>query len=448
MAKNQEIEFDQTAANNTDAGGINTAEGWAAADVNNAFRYLMKARADAISRHVAKSVGSYTAVKTDHNQFWRCTGAVTITLTAAATLTSGWCLWVRANGGAVTIDPDGTEQINGSATSMVLTDGQFALIVCTGTAFFSVAFSHPGIDDQMSAQSGNTRLTIQGSRVMVGSSTAATDYVIERLISDGTLLIGGSNGSTGGRVKFYGSTHATQAHDIELSSSAGVVYFYDSSAAKHSIVGEFRFAQDTTSIPGAGNNTVGAAISNAGVIYGSAAAPHQFNRTTDAVVCNFNSGGTTQGTISIAGATTSYNPFFGSHWSRLSDKSQPEILRGTICETIDELSEFEERIGDRLPKFKISDEEGSNSVYGVFHTWDSEVAGRAEIGALGAYFVRIAADVTVKRGDLIESNGDGCGRVQRSRHFLASTVAKVTAAVVIEVYPDGSYRVPCTLHCG
>lgn len=38
MAKNTVADWDTTAANNTDIGGINIGEGWAAADVNNAFR--------------------------------------------------------------------------------------------------------------------------------------------------------------------------------------------------------------------------------------------------------------------------------------------------------------------------------------------------------------------------------------------------------------------------
>lgn len=94
---------------------------------------------------VTKATGTYTALETDHLQFWRCTGAVTINLTAAATLGEGWALWVRANGGAVTIDPNSTEQINGSATALSLPDGQEVLIVCTGSAFFTMmAGAGPG----------------------------------------------------------------------------------------------------------------------------------------------------------------------------------------------------------------------------------------------------------------------------------------------------------------
>ena len=133
--------------------------------VDDAFRELMAYRARAITRHVAKAAGTYSAAKADHNQFWRCTGAVTINLTAAATLTDGWCLWVRANGGAVTIDPNGAETIDGAAT-LVLADGQTALIVCTGTAFFSVSGGFAG-----TATAQLDGLTLRGTAIASATTT-------------------------------------------------------------------------------------------------------------------------------------------------------------------------------------------------------------------------------------------------------------------------------------
>jgi hypothetical protein len=93
--------------------------------------------ASAITKVVDKT-GTYTALKSDFNQMIRATGTLTLNLTAAATLTAGWCLWVKADGGAVTIDPNSTEQINGAST-LVIADGGWCFIVCTGTAFRAVA---------------------------------------------------------------------------------------------------------------------------------------------------------------------------------------------------------------------------------------------------------------------------------------------------------------------
>jgi len=502
MSKDQEIDLSTTAANNQDFGGVNTAEGMAPSDVNNAMRYLAKMRADAITRHVAKSAGTYTAAKTDHNQFWRCTGAVTINLTAAATLTSGWCLWVRANGGAVTIDPNSTENINGSATAMVLADGQTALILCTGTAFFTVmgsagggavgvvsstdntlprfdgtigklqtsgvtvddgnnvtgvaaltctALTSTGIDDNATGE----RVQITDGSMQLG--TASSGYAITNIATDQILSISGSG--SGGTIFLYGQSHSTQASDITFITGGSTRYQWDHSALQHLfsdttvMAGATRLGQNTTDTPGNGNNTVGAGVPTTGELRFSTAGTHTLNRTADGNVLAWNSAGVAQGVVSISGGTVTYGAFFGSHWSQLADGSKPDILRGTIVETIDTMCEWPgEGKEERLPRFKISDTPGSRQVYGVFAWWDdkdgSDATNDAYIGSLGAGWARIANGETVAVGDLVESAGNGCGRVQADDIFRGCTVGKVTSTHVIETYPDGSYLVPCTLHCG
>ena len=82
----------------------------------------------------------------------------------------------------------------------------------------------------------------------------------------------------------------------------------------------------------------------------------------------------------------------------------------------------------------------------MFQTWDED--NDMNVVGLGTYVVRIHKDQTVAKGDLLESNGDGTAKKQSSTAMLSSTIAKVTANVKIETYSDGSYTVPCTLHCG
>lgn len=137
MAITDELGYSTTAINNTTMGASITLDGavMTPSQVDDAFREEMSHRAKSITRAVTKAAGSYTAVRTDYNQLWRCTGAVTVNLTAAATLTTGWCLWIKANGGAVTIDPNGSETIDG-ATTLVLADGQSAFILCDASNFF------------------------------------------------------------------------------------------------------------------------------------------------------------------------------------------------------------------------------------------------------------------------------------------------------------------------
>ena len=63
-----------------------------------------------------------------------CTAALTLTTTAAATLGAGCSFYVKANGGTVTIDPNGTETIDGDLTALV-PNGTKVLVTCDGTNF-------------------------------------------------------------------------------------------------------------------------------------------------------------------------------------------------------------------------------------------------------------------------------------------------------------------------
>ena len=104
-------------------------------------------------------------------------------------------------------------------------------------------------------------------------------------------------------------------------------------------------------------------------------------------------------------------------------------------------------------KCKISDTADSKKVYGVFSNWDDDDLGDdgdvndMNIAQVGTYVIRVSKDVTVEAGDLLVSNGDGTAKLQDDDIIRSKTVAKVNSNVKIETYSDGSYIVPCTLHC-
>ena len=138
MAKNTFLDWDTTANNNTDVGGINIAEGCPPSNINNGMRETMaqlKAGVDGKVVYAAKG-GAYTALLNDNNAVLRFTAAATLSLTAAATLATNWHITVIADGGDVTIDPNGAETIDGAATLLV-PNGYSAFIICTGSAFFT-----------------------------------------------------------------------------------------------------------------------------------------------------------------------------------------------------------------------------------------------------------------------------------------------------------------------
>lgn len=326
-------------------------------------------------------------------------------------------------------------------------------------------------------------VTIQDIQTLFGAA-GNTGYHIGNVSTLGLLDIRGGP-SSGARVLLFAAANASfpseafydaQEHHFRTVAgsehgtiNSGGAFIWTRSGVNHYFESNMLWGQNTTTIPGLGNNVTGAAIRGAGDGFFSMAGPAVYgNRTADGVVYNVASAGVVESSISIAGAVGTFNAFMGSHWAQLFDNSMPDIWLGTICESIAQMSLWPgEGVGSnqRLPCFKISDKTKSKAVYGVFAWWDIDdpmpldekgnpipdnriFMNDALIGALGAFVVRMHSSADPEIGDWIESNGDGTGRVQKSASHLNSSVAKITSTQVQWVYPDGSYLLPCTLHCG
>lgn len=113
-----------------------TGEGAAAASVsfaptteipvNTVQAAIERVQANAsITFNVIEKTAGYTVVAADKTKLIRCTAALTLTMTAAATLGDGFFFAVEADGGAVTITGVGS-----------LADGEWGLIWCDGSNFF------------------------------------------------------------------------------------------------------------------------------------------------------------------------------------------------------------------------------------------------------------------------------------------------------------------------
>lgn len=83
---------------------------------------------------IQNKTGAYTVVAGDLGTIINCTsGTFTVSLDPAATLGSGFNCWIWNTGtGAITIDPNGSETIDGVST-LILFQGEGTQIVCDGT---------------------------------------------------------------------------------------------------------------------------------------------------------------------------------------------------------------------------------------------------------------------------------------------------------------------------
>jgi hypothetical protein len=169
----------------------------------------------------------------------------------------------------------------------------------------------------------------------------------------------------------------------------------------------------------------------------------------DGTLVSFYQDGTVEGTISVSGSTVGYNGAHLSRWSQLPGGAErKEILRGTVLSNIDEMCAWGEEDNEQLNRMKVSDVEGDPNVAGVFQAWDDDDDTYTDdfyCAMTGDFIIRIAEGVTVQRGDLLMSTGDGTAKPQDDDIIRSKTIAKVTSNHITCTYDDGSYCVPCVL---
>ena len=352
----------------------------------------------------------------------------------------------------------------------------------------SGAFTSQGIDDNADA----TAITIDSSE-NVGLGTTSPSQKLDVVGSSANIRVAESGGGDL-RMNVSGSTGGIGTH------SNHHLLFRTNSTERMRIQDNGNFMVGTTNQSPAEGTTTGTRIGGNGATQFSADGQTSviINRVQDGRVVALHSAGTLEGEIGISGTTTTYGGFTGTHWSRLTDNSQPTILKGTILETIDEMCDWYQaeitvpktddedeykvrqsialpsgkKVGDTIShtyngvtyddalivkedddkhtKCKISDTADSKSVYGVFCDWDTDddTINDMKIASLGTHVVRVNKDVTVSKGDLLVSNGDGTAKVQDDDIIRSKTIGKVLTNIKQETYDDGSYTVPCALYCG
>jgi hypothetical protein len=341
---------------------------------------------------------------------------------------------------AITLD--GTNGINSSGV-IVAPDGSASAPAITNDGdtntgiFFpaadTIAFAEGGVEAMRIDSSGRVGIgTTSPTQILDLANTSASAINIRfRNSSTDTIYVGAdttnlvfyNGGSERMRIDSSGNLLVGRT-DTNFATSAGFTVLPTQGIA---------FSKSTTSTLGA-------------VAY--------FNRMAavgDGNLVEFAESGTIEGTISVSGSTVSYNGGHLSRWAQMLTK--PELLKGTVLSNLDEMNVYVDADGnpvenEQLNKVKVSDVEGDANVAGVFVNWSYDEAHQVDeinMAMTGDMIIRIAQGVTVARGDLLMSAGDGTAKPQGDDIVRSKTIAKVTSTHVTCTYDDGSYCVPCVL---
>ena len=381
-------------------------------------------------------------------------------------------------------DVDFRVESNGNA-NMLFVSGGNDVVGVGAEGDLGVGLHVKSADSGSTVASGADELVVEGSGDTGLSILSGTD-------ANGSIMFGDSADNDGGRIQYNPNNDR-----MMFTTNGSERVRIDSSG--HLFVA--KTGQDAT-VVGIQLETDGQ-----GVFTAASTEPLFVNRQNDdGNLVSLRQAAAQEGTITVSGSTVAYNTFCGTHWSRLADNSKPTILRGTVIESIGTMMNWYQAVADvaestdsednvtpahqvvedialpdgksagdavtftsngkeytgvyvkedneQLPMCKISDTADSKAVYGVFMTWDDHDDGLdgdvndMHVASLGAFVVRIHKDETVAIGDYLQSKGDGTAKKQADDILRASTIAKVTSTEKTHTYDDGSYCVPCTLHCG
>lgn len=256
---------------------------------------------------ISNKTAAYTIVAGDLGKIINCTsGTFTVSLTAAATLGSGFNCWIwntsATSTDAITIDPNGAETIDG-VTTIILRQGEGTQIVCDGTNWQTgnkktmrgyaenITNSQPrpvasgNLSIAMggyviaSTASGNASIAIHGNATAsqgtaIGLNSAGSSATVANFA--GPVALGGSYASgtdsfaaaIGNNTSSYGATGANSVaigYVARATSSYSVSIGWGNSAGNRSVAigGQGSTASDNSVCVGTWQSTISAAYSAA-----------------------------------------------------------------------------------------------------------------------------------------------------------------------------------------
>jgi hypothetical protein len=306
-------------------------------------------------------------------------------------------------------------------------------------------------DYQLQLQQNTGSAPFAGSILLrrgIASASILTDYDLGVIGAGSTTDVGGSisfqsdaawgSGDYPTRIVFSVTQDGSASPTERMRISNNGVVLIGSTSNSLANNGFFSQAPDNDYYLGLANNSGNSAVR---VLL--------INRhASDGNLVDFQQAGALEGAISVSGTTVTYGGGHLARWSQLPNEEEPSgILKGTVMSNLHEMCEWGEEDNEQLNKTKVSDVEGDPNVAGVFVSTSFSDDGPLDFycAMTGDMIIRIAEGITVQRGDLLMSAGDGTAKPQDDDIIRSKTIAKVTSTHVTCTYDDGSYCVPCVL---
>jgi hypothetical protein len=376
---------------------------------------------------------------------------------------------------AVTVDSSQNVTLAGTLTTTGITNSGVATgarFNPTGSSVTGNGMYLPAVNSLGLSTNGTNAVYIDSSQNVGIGTSSPTQKLQNSSTASAHIYTSTGNTGTGG----YGGGYKFLSYDYTNSGSldAEIAYYYGGASIKaymsfstkgnstQGLTERMRIDSSgnllvaTTSSDVADANGTGASFSVAGNAQFSRASGGVVNinrKTDDGVLVYLQQDATAEGTISVSGTTVSYNGGHLSRWSQLPNNQKDNtLLKGTVMSNLNDMcvwtKDGEILPNEQLNKMKVSDIDGDTNVAGVFVSWEFDEQCQSDdmnVAMTGDMIIRIAQGVTVQRGDLLMSAGDGTAKPQDDDIRRSKTIAKVTSNHVTCTYADGSYCVPCVL---